>query len=80
MPNDSWWGHRYKVTSLTGYPINPNSPNLARYGKKRTEWYVLDKAYCHRIVASFKGQNSEARARQLCHELNADERRWEKNP
>ena len=70
-------GSRYKVTSISGYSIAPDCHTLDAHGKWRTLWYVLDKAYAYRIVASFSNRNAEAKARGLCHQLNVEERRWE---
>lgn len=66
---------RYAVTSIHGYPIRPH---LFEIGKARTEWYVVDRILCYQVVATFNRNRAEEKARQLCHELNVEERRWEK--
>jgi hypothetical protein len=49
---------RFIVSSVTGVTINPASPQ-ARGGRVRsfpTSFYVLDRGYCHRTVASFNAE------------------------
>jgi hypothetical protein len=43
---------RFKAVPLTGYTITDQ-----RFGESRkegTDWYVLDSAYCYRIVKAFE--------------------------
>lgn len=51
---------RFKVTSVTGWAITPSTTPrfLPSKLKAKTTWYVVDRAYCHRVV----GIHSTARA------------------
>jgi len=73
---------RFVVTSVTGFPIMPNSGRIWGTHKPPTRWYVLDSAYCFRIVASYISQGGNQRffapsrgpyqkAMELAAELNA---------
>ena len=68
---------RYIVTSLSGYPITPSTADNAYNGKLGTEWYVLDTAYCHKVVAMFNARNAKGRAKVHCLALNREEWAWE---
>lgn len=60
---------RFIAVSLTGYPINATE----RVRHEVTTWYVLDRAYCYRVVATYdRGSTSvrELRAKYLALELN----------
>jgi len=60
---------RFKVTELTGYTIGPERPR-----RTVTTFYVLDRAYCHRVIATFdRGPLIERgiRAYALAEKLNA---------
>lgn len=70
---------RYIVSSVTGY----DSPDV-RAGGPRTSYYVLDTAYCHRVVASIpsdgrtNGRSPKRleKARALADSLNRGEQAW----
>ena len=68
---------RYKVTSLSGYPITPDMHTRDTNVKWTTEWYVVDKLVNYEVVATFAHKNAQKLARALCYELNCDERQWE---
>jgi hypothetical protein len=72
-------GERFVVTSISGYVITPDLHSLDTNGKKSTEWYVLDTAYNHEIVATFqstRGHPGQAQADKHAALLNRAERRW----
>jgi hypothetical protein len=56
-------GPRFVVSSVTGVTINPATTR----GKSSTDYYVLDRAYCHREVGRFASEtyrNQGAAARR----------------
>lgn len=61
---------RFKITSLTGYPIAANGKQSA--SKQGTEWYVLDRAWNHRIVARYKSRTARQRAERCAATLNRE--------
>jgi hypothetical protein len=76
---------RYIARSVTGFPITPTTIENGRNTRTKpsTLWYVLDSAYCYRIVAAFtKNVGSrnkvrpEAAAHLLAARLNAEENEW----
>lgn len=66
---------RYVVGSVGGWPITPatlaSGKNCAL--KERKLWYVLDSLCCYEIVAEFRHNNHERKARELAARLNAEE-------
>jgi hypothetical protein len=67
---------RFIVSSVTGVTINPGSGSLASSHPLGTDYYVLDRAYCHREVARFasaKYRNQGAPARKRMAERRAAE-------
>lgn len=66
---------RFIVTSITGWHIAPNGTKSSQTAG--TIWYVLDRAYCDRIVAQYGPRNNqyggnENRARARAALLNAN--------
>lgn len=73
---------RYKVTSVSGYPIVPEKSRVGSTNTPiRTSYAVLDTAYAHRIVAEFNAawrdtQSDETRLQEatyLAHRLNRED-------
>lgn len=63
-------GERFVVTSLTGYTVLHDRGTGRR---PRTTWYVLDRAFCHRVVAVIDDGHRyrrEARARAIARQMN----------
>jgi hypothetical protein len=67
---------RYAVTSLTGFAITPATMYRCPTNPT-TEWYVIDTAWCCRVIESFSGSWAEGNAHLFARKLNADERAWE---
>lgn len=70
---------RFIVSRVTGY----NEETGNRQARPRTDYYVLDTGYCHRVVASFPSQGHRCRsdhrlrkARALAAELNRGDDAW----
>jgi len=65
---------RFGVTSVTGYPIGPQGSLASGRSTRKptTTWYVLDRAYSHRIVSQHRTARA-ARSRQRA--LN----RWDRS-
>jgi hypothetical protein len=60
---------RYKLSSVTGWAITPGTAWHAGTGPPRTIWLVLDRAFCHRTLASsFQRSKMEKLYRQLIKE------------
>ena len=58
---------------MTGRVINDRP---SKDGRITTIWYVHDRDYCYEVVL---GPTSERHAQRVAFEMNAEERRWEKN-
>lgn len=70
---------RFVVSSVTGYDEAEGSATA----RPRTDYYVLDTAYCHRVVASFpsrghfhRADHRKRKAEQLAASLNAGDEAW----
>ena len=70
---------RYIVGSVTGY----NEAAGSAQARPRTDFYVMDTAYCFRVVASFpsRGHNHRSdhrrdKAERLARNLNRGDEAW----
>ena len=70
---------RYIVASVTGYDGLEGSHTE----RPRTDYYVLDRDYCHRVVATVRsrgkdesGHHPKAKAERLAASLNAGDEAW----
>ncbi len=82
-PSPSWpdGKPRFIVREITGYAINPGRHSGGGNRPPTTDVMILDRAYCHRVVAYFKaagnGQPHLAARQHLaeyhCAKLNADD-------
>lgn len=61
---------RFGIASVTGYPITSSTrPRYLPARLEKTTWYVLDRAYCHRVVGEHQTERDAIRQQR---ELN----RW----
>lgn len=72
---------RYDVGGLSGYVFMRQGFRYvggARGGTATitTTWYVYDRPFARRIVASFEGPDAEAEARYLARRKNGEYARW----
>lgn len=70
---------RYIVSSVTGY----DEAEGGHTARPRTDYYVLDRGYCHRVVASFpsrghfhRADHRKRKAQTLAKQLNAGDEAW----
>ena len=70
---------RYVVGSVTGY----DEPTGSATARPRTDFYVMDSAYCFRVVASFpsrghlhRSDKRREKAERLAATLNRGDEAW----
>jgi hypothetical protein len=63
---------RFVVVSLTGFAISADGWARQTGSKPSTEWYVLDRAWNHRMSGRFHGFAARLRAERRAASLNRE--------